>query len=188
YIAYCEIMSDYNIRSANPKEDINKVQKDLLDKLAKFVQDYPKAENTPDALMQLAMISELMNEEGQAKKWYEMFCKNYPTHPQAAKMKGAWDRLELNGKELALAGSTLMSGARFDFKSLHGKVVVVYYWASWNAQCAADMEKLKNLLTVYAAKGLDVVCVNLDNTPAEAKNFLQGKQVPSIQLYEQGGM
>jgi thiol-disulfide isomerase/thioredoxin len=187
YATYCEIMSDYNIRSANPKEDINKVQKDLLDKLAAFVQDYPKAENTPDALMQLAMISELMNEEGQAKKWYEMFCKNYPTHPQAAKMKGAWDRLELNGKDLVLAGSTL-SSSHFDVKSLRGKVVVVYYWASWNGQCAADMEKLKNLLTVYGSKGLEVVCVNLDNTPAEAKNFLQGKPVPSTQLYEPGGM
>jgi thiol-disulfide isomerase/thioredoxin len=188
YVTYCEVMSDYNIRSANPKEDINKVQKDLLDKLAAFVQDYAKAENTPDALMQLAMISELMNEEGQAKKWYEMFCKNYATHPQAAKMKGAWDRLELNGKELVLAGSALMSGSRFDVKSLRGKVVVVYYWASWNGQCAGDMEKLKNLLTVYGSKGLEVVCVNLDNTPAEAKNFVQGKPAPSTQLYEPGGM
>jgi thiol-disulfide isomerase/thioredoxin len=151
------------------------------------VQDYSKAENTPDALMQLAMISELMNEEGQAKKWYEMFCKNYSSHPQAAKMQGAWNRLELNGKELVLAGSTL-SGSRFDVKSLRGKVVVVYYWASWNGQCAADMEKLKNLLTVYGSKGLEVVCVNLDNTPAEAKNFVQGKPAPSTQLYEPGGM
>jgi thiol-disulfide isomerase/thioredoxin len=189
YVTYCEVMTDYNVRSSKANGDeANKVQKDLLDKLAKFVQDYPKAENTPDSLMQLAMISELMNEEGQAKKWYEMFCKNYSTHPQAGKMKGAWDRLELNGKDLALAGATLTSGARFDVKSLHGKVVVVYYWASWNGQCAGDMEKLKNLLTVYAAKGLEVVCVNLDNTPAEAKNFVQGKQAPSTQLYEQGGM
>ena len=94
----------------------------------------------------------------------------------------------MKGKDLALAGSTLTSGARFDVKSLSGKVVVVYYWASWNGQCAGDMEKLKNLLTVYGGKGLEVVCVNLDATPAEAKNFLQGKPVPTTQLYEQGGM
>lgn len=190
YVTYCEIMTDYNVRSAKAPggDEANKIQKELLDKLAKFVQDYPKAENTPDSLMQLGMINELMNDEGPAKKWYEMFCKNYAAHPQAAKMKGAWDRLELNGKELALSGATLSSNAKFDVKSLKGKVVVVYYWASWNGQCGSDMEKLKNLITVYGGKGLEVVCVNLDNTPAEAKNFLQGKPAPITQLFEQGGM
>jgi hypothetical protein len=59
-------MADYNARMIDQKEDLPKVQKELLDRLAKFVTDYPKADNAPEALMQLVMISELMNEEAQA--------------------------------------------------------------------------------------------------------------------------
>ncbi|MBL8799169.1 MAG: redoxin domain-containing protein [Planctomycetia bacterium] len=185
YVSYCEIMADYNLRIST--DDGVKLQKEFLDKLEKFVQDYPKAENAPEALMQLGMISELMNEEGPAKKWYEMFAKNYPNHPQAAKMEGAKRRLESTGKDMELAGGTL-AGSAFDVKSLKGKVVVVYYWASWNGQCATDLEKLKALHGTHAAKGLEVVCVNLDDASASAKSFLQGKTAPAVHLHEQGGM
>jgi thiol-disulfide isomerase/thioredoxin len=186
YVSYCEIMADYNLRISSDVDGV-KLQKEFLGRLEKFVQDYPKADNAPEALMQLGMISELMNEEGPAKKWYEMFAKNYPTHPQAAKMEGAKRRLELAGKDMELTGTTL-AGSAFDVKSLKGKVVVVYYWASWNGQCAADLEKLKGLHGTHAAKGLEVVCVNLDDAAGSAKTFLQGKNAPTIHLHEQGGM
>jgi thiol-disulfide isomerase/thioredoxin len=189
YVLYAEIMADYNARMNNPKgDDLPKVQKELLERLSKFVTDYPKADNAPEALMQLCMISELMNEEAQAKKWCEMFVKNYPTHPLLKKLEGVLARLDSNGKEMVLAGAPLTGGSPFDIKSLKGKVIVVYYWASWNGQSAADLEKLKKLLGEYAAKGLEVVCVNLDDEQAKAKEFLQGKQAPATHLYEANGM
>lgn len=187
YVLYVEIMADYNRKIVDSDQNGPNVQKDLLEKLGKFVQDYPRSENAPDALSQLGMISELMNDEDQARKWYDQFTKNYPTHPQAGKMKGALDRLTAKGKELALAGPTL-AGSAFDVKAMKGKVVVVYYWASWNSPCAADLEKLRSLQTTYGGKGMDVVCVNLDNTAAEAKTFLQGKQAPAVHLFEPNGM
>lgn len=185
YVLYAEITAEYNVQinGANPVQ----AQKELLEKLSKFVTDNSEADNAPDAMLQLGMISELMNDEGPAKKWYEMFLKNYPNHPQVGKIKGAKDRLELDGKELTLSGGTLL-GSPFDLKTLKGKVVVVYYWASWNGQCGADLEKLKTIHTTHGVKGFEVVCVNLDDNPATAKSFLQGKQAPVTHLYEQGGM
>jgi tetratricopeptide (TPR) repeat protein len=187
YVGYTEIMTDYNVRIVDKKSDGVLVQKELLERLSKFVQDHPRADNAPDALEQLGMISELMGEDAQAKKWYETFVKTYPTHPKAAKMNGARERLDLKGKDLVLAGPTL-TGSPFDVRTLKNKIVVVYYWASWNQQSADDLAKLKTLQGTYASKGLEVICVNLDSTAEEAKRFLAGKLAPTTHLFEPGGL
>ena len=69
-----------------------------------------------------------------------------------------------------------------------GKLVVVYYWASWNSQCASDFAKLKAMLATYREKGVEVVTVNLDSTPQEAARFLQQNPLPGTHLFAQGGL
>ncbi len=187
HVVSCELISDYSIKLATEK-DITKVQKDWLEKLAAFVKDYPRSEDTPDALMQLGMVNELMGEEGPAKKWYELMVKEFPNHPQARKAAGAIRRLGLDGKELQLAGNALGTNVPYDIRTHHGKITVVYYCARWNGQCTSDFTKLKTLLSTYAAKGLEVVCVNLDNTAREASDFQREQTPPGIVLYEEGGM
>jgi hypothetical protein len=187
HVVFCEMSADYAAK-LNDGKDIAKLQKDWVERLAQFVQDYPRCEDTPDALLQLGMVSELIGEEEKAKKWYELLIKDFPSSPQAEQAKGALRRLELVGKELELVGTPLGGGATFDLKTLKGKVVVVYYWASWNQQSGADFAKLKSLLGTYAAKGMEVVCVNLDDNPAAATSFLQKNPAAGVQLYEQGGL
>ena len=72
--------------------------------------------------------------------------------------------------------------------ALSGKVVVVYYWASWNQQCPADFLKLQSLANSYGSKGLEIVCVSLDNSPAAAGEFIQKTQAPGTHLYQTGGL
>jgi glutathione peroxidase-family protein len=86
-----------------------------------------------------------------------------------------------------LAAPKLGDNGQFDIRSLAGKVVVVYYWASWNQQCAADFFKLKMLVNNYGSKGLEIVCVNLDNAPAAAMAFLQRTPTPGTHLFQQPG-
>jgi thiol-disulfide isomerase/thioredoxin len=185
YVVYCELSADYAVKVSG--ENVAQVQKEFLEKWAKYVQDYPKAENTPDALLQLGMVSELMGDEASAKKWYDAFGQNFSSHPQAAKVKGASRRLSLDGKEIELTGAQLNGTGVYDIKSARGKIVVVYYWASWNSQCAADFAKLKTLQGTYTGK-LEVVCVNLDNNASEATSFLARNPGPTMHLYEAGGM
>ncbi len=188
HFVFTEMSVDYSTKLSEPKADVSKLQKDWLERLAKFVQDYPKADDAPDGLMQLGMISELVGEEEKAKKWYELLLKDFPSHTHAAMARGAVSRLTLDGKEIALTGSVLGGGASFDIKTLKGKVVAVYYWASWNQQCAQDFTKLKALQTSLGAKGLEIVCVNLDNTGAEATAFLQKSPAPGTHVHEDGGL
>jgi thiol-disulfide isomerase/thioredoxin len=186
YIAFREMAADYAVR-LNEKGDLAKTQEQWLERLGKFVQTYPKADDTPDALLQLGMVSEFVNKEVQAKNWYQQLVTNFADKPQAAKARGAIDRLELEGKALKLSAPTL-SGSQFDIAHAQGKLVVVYYWASWNHECLGDFAKLKLLLDKYGSQGLELVTVNLDTSAEEANTFLRQSPAPGTHLYQPGGL
>lgn len=188
-LTYLEISADYALKlSSGGTADTNKAQEELLDRLAKFVQEFPKSDDTPEALMQLGLVSELIGKEAQAKKWYEILVKDFADNPLARKAKGCIYRLEIEGKEIDLAGTLLGTTTAFSTAPLKGKLVVIYFWASWNQQSAGDFTKLKTLMDTYGTKGLEVVCVNLDASSAEATQFLQQNPAPGKQLYETGGL
>ena len=191
YFAFRELAADYGIKlSAGPKgEELPKLQEEWRAKLTKFVDDYGTSDDAPEAVMQLGMANEFAGKETEAKNWYSRLIKHYEKHAHARKAAGALKRLAMEGQEFELAGKTLGGGTPFDFaKSMKGKVVLVYYWASWNKQCESDFAKLKQIVAALQPKGLELVCVNLDNAEADALAFLRSNQIPATHLYEAGGL
>jgi thioredoxin-like negative regulator of GroEL len=81
----------------------------------------------------------------------------------------------------------LGGGAQFNIKSLLGKAVVVYYWASWNEMAASDFEKTKLALKAFPGK-VELVCVNLDNQAADALKFLRTNPIDGTHLHMPGGL
>ena len=193
YVAYREMQADYAVRimasGANGKQpDYAKAQQEWVERLAKFVDAYPKADDTPDVLLQLGMVNEFLNEDVKAKNWYGVLVKNFPGTPQAAKAAGAVVRLGLEGQPIHLSGPTLNDpNTVYSIEQAQGKVVVIYYWASWNNQSASDFTKLKALADTQG-KNVEVVCVNLDNTPKEARDFLAAVPPVGVHLYGAGGL
>lgn len=188
YVTF-RVMTAENTAKLNEKgADPSKVQDQWAARLAEFVQAYPDAEDTPEALMQLGMVSEFLNKETEARKWYGMLTGKFAQHPITPKAEGALRRLEIEGKPLQLAGPQI-GGGMFNINQLRGKHVVVYYWASWNqGRCVAELFQLFTIMNNPAYKGkLEIVCVNLDNTLQEATSFLQGKQAPQTHLFQPGG-
>jgi thiol-disulfide isomerase/thioredoxin len=171
----------------NPKlsnAEVEKLQKAWLDQLAKFVQTYPNAEDTtPDALLQLAMHTEFMGKDDEAKRWYEAVHTKFPDHYLADKCKGAVKRLDLPGKKMELTAPQLQGGAPFDVSSIKDKFVVVYYWASYSSQSVGDFARLNKLYDSHPGK-LELVFVNLDDTPDLAVNHLKGSPAKGIHLYQ----
>ncbi|HXG11361.1 MAG TPA: thioredoxin-like domain-containing protein [Gemmataceae bacterium] len=185
YVTYREMQADYAAKIMTGPFD--KVQQEWLDRLAKFVQTYPRADDTPDALLQLGWVSEMIGKETEAKNWYQQLAQGFPDKPMAAKARGALKRLDLEGKELELEGPVLGGSGSFNVNRLRGKLVVVYYWASWNSQCVGDFAKLKLLLDSHS-KELELVCVNVDSTAEEALALLKKTQAPGTHLFTPGGL
>ena len=184
YITFREMQADF---ASRPSKGVDSAvtQEQLLKRLAKFVEDYPQGEDTPDALIQLGMVSELMGKETEAKNWYKQLVKNHPDKKAFVdKAEGALRRFELEGKTLELTAPT-SNGSRFDITSLHGKVVIVYYWDRSNQQSIGDFARMRELLRQYGAKGLELVCINLDNSPPLAGGNESG---PGTQIAQAGGL
>ena len=125
--------------------------------------------------------------EPDAKNWYGLLVKNFPKHALTKKASGCLERLGLEGKEFELASQTIGAGNAFDIKSLRGKPVVVYYWASWNGAAPGDFKKVAAALDTQAGK-VELVCVNLDNAVGDAVKFLQAGKIAGTHLFEAGGL
>jgi cytochrome c biogenesis protein CcmG/thiol:disulfide interchange protein DsbE len=59
-----------------------------------------------------------------------------------------------------------------DSDSLHAKLMVVDFWASWCVPCRHSFPFFARLDSIYGSKGLVIVAVNLDKTREAADGFL----------------
>lgn len=189
YVTFRKMQAAYSIAlNTSGEKGFEKVQKDWLDQLTAFVKAYPKAEDTPDAMLQLGMVCEFLGKEVDAKNWYLTLAKSFAGKPQAQKGEGAARRLGMEGQVMELAGPLLTSPATsFDISQLRGKVVIVYYWASWNGTAREDFSRLKAVLDRSEGQAA-LLCVNLDSTAEEGKAFLEKSSLPGTHLFTPGGL
>ena len=186
YGAYRDMWSRYSlaIGTGTAQADVEKIQKGWVDQLTKFVQTYPDAEDTtPDALHQLAMHHEFFGDDKLAKGYYELAHSKFATHYLAEKCKGAARRLDLPGKKLELTAPELQTAKPFDIVSIKDKVVVVYYWATSCEQCVGDFARLNKIIDTHPGK-VELVCVNLDDTEAQAVAYLKTTVVKGTHLFQ----
>src|SRR5204862_526353 len=119
--------------------------------LLAFVESYPRADDTPDALMELALVDMALNHQQELRQCYHKVVENFPGSPQAVKADGALKRMDLVGREMSLALPVLYAESErkddpFDLERLHGKMVVIYCWAGNAPQVGQDFMQLKALL------------------------------------------
>ncbi len=59
-----------------------------------------------------------------------------------------------------------------------GKIVLVDFWASWCAPCKASFPAYGRLYSAYAARGLVIVAVSVDESPANYESFIKTLNPP----------
>src|SRR5262249_21897630 len=159
-----------------------KYQDEWHEKLSKFVQDYPKSEDAPDALHQLALGSEYSGKDETAKRWYRQIYTAFPDHAYAEKSKGAEKRLGMVGRPMELQGRTLSGGA-YNITQSKDTAAIVYSYPSFVAVCIGDFARLKQIVAKNANK-VELVCVNLDDTEKAAKDYVNANSPPGIHMFE----
>jgi thiol-disulfide isomerase/thioredoxin len=65
--------------------------------------------------------------------------------------------------------ATALDGQTFDLAKLHGKVVLVNFWATWCAPCRREMPILDAFYRRYHGEGLELIGISVDFARDSAK-------------------
>jgi tRNA A-37 threonylcarbamoyl transferase component Bud32 len=186
--AFLEMQAEY-ARALEKSKDFSKIQQEWLNRLTEFIKAHPGAKETPDALLAAGMMNELLDKENEARAWYRQLRERFPDTPQGRKATGALVRLESDGQRFKLAGPRMHEANQvFNIDSLQGKVVIVYWWATWHNQSKDDFARLKQVLDTHGKKGIELVCVNLDDRADDVREFVSRARFPGIHLHQAGGL
>lgn len=92
----------------------------------------------------------------------------------------AWGRgpdrpLPQVGSTLALPALSLLDGRPWTPGQVQGKVLVVYWWASWCPFCALQSPHIEALWRAQKARGLEVLALSMDKEAAAAVNYMKAR-------------
>ncbi len=62
-------------------------------------------------------------------------------------------------------------------EDLKGKVVMVDFWASWCGPCGESFPAMEEIQKKYAAKGLVIIAVNVDENKKDMEEFLKAQKI-----------
>ena len=66
-----------------------------------------------------------------------------------------------------------MDGETINNDSIHGKVVLLQFWATWCPYCKRDMPALERIGQEFENQGLMVLGVNVGESKKKVKQFLE---------------
>ena len=74
-------------------------------------------------------------------------------------------RLSLIGKPIQVEGILTRDGSRINWESYQDKMVLLFFWAAWDAPSLRTLPELLEQYKQYQEKGFEVIGVNLDEDP-----------------------
>ncbi|QDT36389.1 redoxin domain-containing protein [Stratiformator vulcanicus] len=187
YVMYRRLLSEYSERlRGTDSEERTAVQKWWLGELKQFAEKYPEADDTTEALMQLAISKEFAGEMAEANAYYAKLAKAFPDSPAGQRARGAVRRLGLKGQVLPFSGPSL-GGGNIDLASFRGKAVLILFWSTWCKPCAEDLPQIMDLYAKFRGRGFEIIGVALDDSPEPVAEYLRQKGIRWPQVYERGG-
>ncbi|MEO8021389.1 TlpA disulfide reductase family protein [Polaromonas sp.] len=92
-----------------------------------------------------------------------------------ARARGPESPLPKVGSTLSLTPVTLLDASLWTPAQVQGKVLVVYWWASWCPFCAVQSPHIEALWRAQKAHGLEVLALSIDKEAAAAANYMKAK-------------
>jgi thiol-disulfide isomerase/thioredoxin len=82
---------------------------------------------------------------------------------------------------------TAVDGRQVDLTKTKGKVVLVYFCASWCPPCVKEYVGIKAVYDKYHDQGFEVVGISLDQNEEQFKRYTAAKKIPWPQHFEGNG-
>lgn len=79
------------------------------------------------------------------------------------------------GSVLPLAPAALLDGGRFEPAQAEGRVLVLYWWASWCPFCAQQSPEMQKLWDAQRGRGLRMLALSIDRRLGDATAYLRRK-------------
>ena len=76
------------------------------------------------------------------------------------------------GTLLVLAPIERLDGTRFEPREAEGRVLLLYWWASWCPFCAETTPHVEALWRAQRSRGLLVLALSIDSQPQPARDYL----------------
>ncbi|HUZ17643.1 MAG TPA: TlpA disulfide reductase family protein [Spirochaetia bacterium] len=91
------------------------------------------------------------------------------------------------GKAAPPIETVSVSGTSFRLEQQHGKVVLLFFWASWCSYSRAAIPEMKALAARYADRDdFRIVGISLDREREALTAYVQGNSIPWENLFENG--
>jgi thiol-disulfide isomerase/thioredoxin len=81
---------------------------------------------------------------------------------------------------------TTIDGQRVSLDDLHGKVVLLDFWASWCGPCREALPNMKKLASKFQGQPLAILSVSLDSDPQKWRDFVTKNEMTWLN-YRDGG-
>jgi peroxiredoxin len=78
--------------------------------------------------------------------------------------------------------NALQGAGTIKLSALHGKVVLLDFWASWCAPCQEELPLLDDMAARLKPKNIEIVGVSIDDSKSDAEHFLTKKASWSLTL------
>ena len=146
----------------------------LAEQMNTFQSDYPNDRRVAPLITEVATLFDDQPHRKQTLLNQAMAAARTPE--LRARIEDDLQRLALLGRPIEVRGTTA-SGAEVDLARFRGRVVLVYFFASWSAPSLAGLEEVEYLRKTFAKEPLEVIGVSLDPTPEALDAVLKAHNI-----------
>jgi hypothetical protein len=142
----------------------------LLEKARAFAKEFPEDRRLPALL---AEVASAFDEDAPrtARTLLEQAQPLAKTPELQARIADDLKRLALLDKPLEMKW-TAVDGRRIDLRQMRGKVVLIYFFASWSAPSMLALDWVKGLAGGWSPESIETLGICLDNDPVSVPDML----------------